>query len=61
MISHFCVMIVLRGHKCRLNIEKRMNFVKSIESMQRQECVGDIGDFNLNSNGECEQFLKDTF
>ena len=30
-------------------------------SMQQQECVGDVGDSNPNSNGEHEQFLKTLF
>jgi len=33
-----------------------MNFVKSTQSMQQQECVGDIGQFDLNPNGKHWQF-----
>ena len=51
----------LRRHKCRSHTKKIMNFIKSIESMWQQECVGDIGDFNPNSNGKCKQFLKTLF
>ena len=38
-----------------------MNFVKSTQSMQRQECVGDIGEINPNSNGKHKRFLKMLF